>query len=65
MTAYRLYLVDPQETVAGSREAEFVSDLEAMAEAGLLSGDAYAVEVWRDEHLVARLGGEFQISGRI
>jgi len=61
MRNYRLYVLNSQERVDDARERPFADDREALAagEAARQGEGAYAVEVWADQRLVARLGGEF------
>jgi hypothetical protein len=61
MNSYRLYVLSPQERIADAREAEFPDDDTALAQAGEMRRDAYAVEVWTGERLVGRVGGEFHL----
>lgn len=58
MTPYRLYALTGQDRVARACEAAFRDDRGALKAARILGRGCYAVEVWRAEQLVARLGGE-------
>lgn len=58
MTAYRLYALTGQDHVARTCEAAFADDHRAVQAAKALGRGCYAVEIWRGELLVARLGGE-------
>jgi hypothetical protein len=59
MRNYRLYVLNSQERVDDARERTFSDDREALAAGEAARQGAYAVEVWADQRLVARLGGEF------
>ncbi len=61
MNSYRLYVLSPQERISNACEAQFPDDQAALAQADELRKDAYAVEVWKGERLIGRLGGEFRL----
>ncbi|WP_421930579.1 hypothetical protein [Phenylobacterium sp.] len=61
MKQYRLYVLNPEERVAATREAPFPDDITALKEATEMRADQYAVEVWMGERLVGRVGGEFSL----
>lgn len=61
MNQYRLYVLNPEELVAATREAQFPDDISALKEAVDLRADQFAVEVWMGERLVGRVGAEFRL----
>ncbi|MES2722213.1 MAG: hypothetical protein V4656_03575 [Pseudomonadota bacterium] len=61
MNQYRLYVLNPEELVAATREAQFPDDISALKEAVDLRADQFAVEVWMGERLVGRVGAEFSL----
>lgn len=58
MTPYRLYALTGQDRVARVCETAFSDDHGALRAARVLGRSCYAVEVWCDARLVARIGGE-------
>ncbi len=61
MTSYRIYVLSPQDRIAGLIEATFETDIAALRRAETELADRYACEVWEGERLVARLGGQLQL----
>lgn len=62
MNTYRLYVLNEVERVENAVEGQFPDDEAAIATAAAaLGGGDGAVEVWRGERLVARLGREFSV----
>lgn len=61
MNQYRLYVLNPEEHVAATREAQFPDDISALKEAVDIRADQFAVEVWTGERLVGRIGAEFRL----
>jgi hypothetical protein len=58
---YRIYVLTPQERISDAQEGDFPDDQAALSAAATLRGDRFAVEVWRGESLIDRLGGEFRL----
>lgn len=62
MTTYRIYVLSRQDRIADLIEATFETDAAALRRAEAELADRYACEVWKGERLVARLGGQLQLS---
>ncbi len=61
MVRYRIYVLTSQERISDAQERDFPDDQTALTAAADLRGDRFAVEVWRGESLVDRLGAEFRL----
>lgn len=57
MARYRIYVLDDEDRVAAELEQGFPSEGAALICAEVARIGSYAVEVWRGDLLVRRLGG--------
>ena len=61
MDFYRLYVLNSQDRVSRSEEDQFEDDRLALMRAEIVRQDSYAVEVWKGQTLVGRIGGAYSL----